>query len=837
MSSTEVREKGVQEVARRRFGRVDAGDELRNHAEPCLRGDLLDALLHRGGHFREIAVAEPDRQEVQDVLHHGGAHGLRPERDRLEEAAAACHEELPHAGKVRVRQALIKLRWWASRSRRGVLDSRRVPGKVRRRLQFRSRLEIAGHVRHVSRLGIRAPLLVEHTEAPVTEVQEALQLQLEIAADHSLSLQAGRGLLRLGVQGWPTGHPRVHAHSRGACPLGLEGLPRVVQRRHLGLEQFRAAERLSPPSRCPKMLHVRVPSAKARADRPWTPEAHVHVEVHHHTARSPAKISRQHGERRRQVRGGWHAEVRRRVALRIRRGDAKRARHIARRRPGRWQTHRRHHSGWRYRRRYCRRAEIHDPACGLRLALRSGSPGRELRADIQGLLVEHKAQMRREDLLAQAEVSILPTEVGELEPAVEIVLGHDDHTPDAQDALPGVNVAPASLQAVPPFHDQGLLHALGLLLAIRVQAQLLVLDDLFHLGELLGRHHGVVRTTVAFRHQRREGSIEEASAVIDVLGARVKVPASELENGVVQGALDDVEIHCRDLLVHQIPAPQRERRPRPEGDHLLPGLAILLPFARQGTPRSGTELQHLVPLSDGIEAFEHAKESRDVLGVVLEALAILPQRLLPLAHLHKPAFLHRHFAVGSLLGVLEHSARGVGLIQLLVDRDKGVDAVFGPSLELQLFVVQSFRVGVALERQLRKDADVDWQGLDLVLHELGEIEQDLQNLGRNGGASERDLQGSDQVQLVPLPKFVPAGHEGAVEELPGQGGIDLGKLRARPQSRRRRLLQERHAEAANPLVPVVPRRSLRHIPCALQGLLIDMGSRDHARQRVRDRGP
>jgi len=46
-------------------------------------------------------------------------------------------------------------------------------------------------------------------------------------------------------------------------------------------------------------------------------------------------------------------------------------------------------------------------------------------------------------------------------------------------------------------------------------------------------------------------------------------------------------------------------------------------------------------------------------------------------------------------------------------------------LELELFVVERLCVGLALFRDVAELPDVDWQGLLVVLHKLGEREQRL----------------------------------------------------------------------------------------------------------------
>ncbi len=61
--------------------------------------------------------------------------------------------------------------------------------------------------------------------------------------------------------------------------------------------------------------------------------------------------------------------------------------------------------------------------------------------------------------------------------------------------------------------------------------------------------------------------------------------------------------------------------------------------------------------------------------------------------------------------------------------------------------------------------DVDGEGLVVVLHELGEVEQVLQDLGRDGRGVEGRLQAVDALVPVLLVQLGPARHEARVEQL------------------------------------------------------------------------
>ena len=141
-------------------------------------------------------------------------------------------------------------------------------------------------------------------------------------------------------------------------------------------------------------------------------------------------------------------------------------------------------------------------------------------------------------------------------------------------------------------------------------------------------------------------------------------------------------------------------------------------------------------------------------------------------------------------------------------------------LKLELAVMQSFRVGVALLGQRAQRPDVDGQGAVVVLHELGKVQQHLQDFGWDRVGAECRLQGVHETILVLRSELRPARHKRRVEQLPSQRVEDLCKRRARAQSRVGRLPQQLHRKPAHPLHPVLARRPLARPPRVPQILLV-----------------
>merc|ERR1712078_267137 len=68
MVPADAAQQGVDEDAHGLVASVDPGDDLGDHLEPGIDGDVAEALLQGTLHVRVAAMAEPERQEPEDVL-------------------------------------------------------------------------------------------------------------------------------------------------------------------------------------------------------------------------------------------------------------------------------------------------------------------------------------------------------------------------------------------------------------------------------------------------------------------------------------------------------------------------------------------------------------------------------------------------------------------------------------------------------------------------------------------------------------------------------------------------------------------------------------------------
>lgn len=233
---------------------------------------------------------------------------------------------------------------------------------------------------------------------------------------------------------------------------------------------------------------------------------------------------------------------------------------------------------------------------------------------------------------------------------------------------------------------------------------------------------------------------------------------------------------ARRCLVHVVlqiaPVAQVVRRLRRVGRHHL-----ALPAVLQLVLRQLDHAQHHLALAQRAQAPDTAhRQLRLQRQVQLLALVRL-QRLLPAAQLLVQLVLHlRHIAV-VLLAVAQHAHRRVRQVQLVVDLDQLLDARVGRGLVLHLLVVQRLRVGVAADRQVAQNPDVQRQHIVLahlkhhvlvVLHELAQRQQLHHDLRRHLRRLERLLEAPHQVRAVRGAQLVPHGGERRVEQHAGE---------------------------------------------------------------------
>jgi len=82
-----------------------------------------------------------------------------------------------------------------------------------------------------------------------------------------------------------------------------------------------------------------------------------------------------------------------------------------------------------------------------------------------------------------------------------------------------------------------------------------------------------------------------------------------------------------------------------------------------------------------------------------------------------------------VLRVREYPFRRFRVLQLLIDRDERLDRLRGRGEELALLVAERLGVRLAALRERAQPPPVDRQRHVCNLHELGEVEQRLQDLG------------------------------------------------------------------------------------------------------------
>mmetsp|Transcript_13522 Transcript_13522/g.28910 ORF Transcript_13522/g.28910 Transcript_13522/m.28910 type:complete len:234 (-) Transcript_13522:500-1201(-) len=181
--------------------------------------------------------------------------------------------------------------------------------------------------------------------------------------------------------------------------------------------------------------------------------------------------------------------------------------------------------------------------------------------------------------------------------------------------------------------------------------------------------------------------------------------------------------------------------------HLAPHVGLAAP------PLQLAQLRQVLPLCQGGQAAHLAQQGCVVLvtarGLPVQPPLVRLQRLVPSAQLLVPALFELHVEV--LLSVRQHTHRCLGLAQLVVDVDEGLNGGLRAGLELQLLVVQRLGKRMALLRQCSQGAGVQGQPLVVMLHEFCQVEQRGHDLGGDGGACQSGLQAAHKLLLkVPV---------------------------------------------------------------------------------------
>jgi len=101
-----------------------------------------------------------------------------------------------------------------------------------------------------------------------------------------------------------------------------------------------------------------------------------------------------------------------------------------------------------------------------------------------------------------------------------------------------------------------------------------------------------------------------------------------------------------------------------------------------------------------------------------------------------------------LLRVSQDADSGFVLLQLVVDADERARGAVGRLAELGLAISQRLGEGTALFGQMTEGRNVDRKRLVIVLHELGQVQERLKDLGRNVGRHQGRLEILDKVLLA-----------------------------------------------------------------------------------------
>ncbi len=125
-------------------------------------------------------------------------------------------------------------------------------------------------------------------------------------------------------------------------------------------------------------------------------------------------------------------------------------------------------------------------------------------------------------------------------------------------------------------------------------------------------------------------------------------------------------------------------------------------------------------------------------------------------------------------GVGQGTKGGVRLLQLGIDVYQAFNDLWRRvGEELGFFVVQRLGVAVELVCTIAEHANIDRQRFVVVLHELGQVEQHVNDVAGHLRSIESRLERLDKIALVLLVQLRPARDESDIEETVRQGRVDV----------------------------------------------------------------
>eukprot|EP00162_Nutomonas_longa_P013575 comp21621_c0_seq1/m.47695 comp21621_c0_seq1/g.47695 ORF comp21621_c0_seq1/g.47695 comp21621_c0_seq1/m.47695 type:complete len:338 (+) comp21621_c0_seq1:1088-2101(+) len=276
------------------------------------------------------------------------------------------------------------------------------------------------------------------------------------------------------------------------------------------------------------------------------------------------------------------------------------------------------------------------------------------------------AKEREDGALGKQRAVVFAAERGEFEPHGLILLRRKHKRLHCENALPHFNFLRAAHQPGFPHLANERTCVLGIGL-IHVDTTFLVFDDLFEFGELLHGDHNTVCSRVRLAHERRELDIEKAAGLVDQSARGLELALMERKHTAEEGARDRRLVDCGDIGLHFAPAAKMPCGLGGLGCHCAP-CGVL----GRG-PCLDCKLRELLPAPKGGETAGAAEGELDLERILGLLFLVSAQGIFPSAQLFVPRLLELDLPGLVLLGIGENTDCGLGLLELVVDRDESLD--------------------------------------------------------------------------------------------------------------------------------------------------------------------
>ena len=309
--------------------------------------------------------------------------------------------------------------------------------------------------------------------------------------------------------------------------------------------------------------------------------------------------------------------------------------------------------------------------------------------------------------------------------------------------------------------------------------ELLHLDYLFHLAQLLQFHNIVIGSPVAFQQQPSHLRIQRLPRAFNADGCGLILLVLDVDHRREEIEFEFILIgQCVDPPFKLFPLAEIQGGIGSESPHIvLLSLLAIIPLAL---------VQDDFPFAQGGQTPQFGDE--EVLLAAKHLQSVLIERILPPLQLFVPR--HVELDLEDILGILEQSSGRFWLAQVGIQRKQRLHRLFVRCLEFLLPVIQSLRVGLTSLRQIPQRAVVYLKSQAVVLHKLRQVQDRLQNLGRDVRSIDRDVQLLDHEFLLLVVEELPAGSKRNVVHFLRDSRIHLRQLQARTNHRVGRLLQQ-----------------------------------------------